>query len=329
MPSLIKRGKYYYIYYYDNQEKRNKGFSTRETDRAKARRKLKEFEARLTLQITPSNFVSPERLRIRISDALKLFLSTREISLKSVKAYHTAIKHLINAIDDIPVAHVTPRKYVEFLTYINERPLSRNSKANYTRHIFALFNWLAKQKIIDENPVTKIKPERKEPRPFDTQQLQLLFDFLKDYNRYYYDAVKLIYLVAYRIGEFTRAEWSDFDFDDEIIYVRNTKGNATIIPMLKDTREHLEQSVLPRKGKISVWSRPDSMRSFWRTVKAKTGLDFGVHALRKARGTDLANAGANPFFLQKYMRHEEIKITLQYYVKIDIAKAKAQLDSIL
>lgn len=329
MAYLVLRNKIFHIYYYDNFTKHIKSVSTRTNNKTEANKKLKEFIAKQTLNLHPSHFVKPDKHRLNISEALELLIASKSISKSYKTSFHLAIKHLINAIGNVPVSQINEMKYNVFIQYLNRSELSQTSKATYTRHIFTLFNFLVQNKILETNQTSKLKAERKEVRPFDSEKLPILFDYLKSTNKKYYDAVKLIYLCAYRISEFTSAEWSDFDFKNERIYIRNTKGNATIIPMLQDTKEHLLQSNFNKNGRVSDWKNKDGMKTFWKTAINNLNLQFNYHSLRKARGTDLANSGANPFFLMKYMRHSDMKVTMQYYIKIDLDKAKVQLNNVL
>lgn len=55
-------------------------------------------------------------------------------------------------------------------------------------------------------------------------------------------------------------------------------------------------------------------------------MDYNLHQLRKTRGTDLANKGVNPLFLHKFMHHENIKTTMDYYIRVDMKMMEADIN---
>lgn len=344
MAFLRSRGKknIYHIYWYDSQTKNIKSKSTKTSNKREATSKLKIFEAKFHLGIDKKDSeLIPVYKSTTIQEAFNLFIETRKTqdrSVHTISHYENVFNDFLNSTDKRYLIDFNKEDYFNYLSYLNKdrtintkgtkKKLSQNSKANYIRHLFAFFKWLKDNDYIEKNIIDKLKLENKTPRPIEISDLNLLLEELKNHNKIYYDAVKLIYLCAYRISEFISAELKDFDIENNIVYVKNSKANNLndSIPMLKDIKEHIEQ--IDQKV-FGYWKSPDGMKSFWKRAIDKLNLRFSFHALRKARGTELANNGANPYFLKEFMRHSELKTTLNYYVKINKDKARKQLDSVL
>lgn len=326
MSYLVLRNKIYHIYYYDRLSQKIKSFSTRAKDKATANKILKSFDAKRELNMLPDSFAKKNQM-IKLSAALKLFKSQKQND-KTRKAYQTASDHLIASCGDKYVIQYTNIDYFKLLDRFNLLNLSINSRSNYTRHLSSFFNWCVKNEFAKKNIIEKIKSEKKEVEPICAEHLNQIFQNLLERNLMKeYNFVKLLYLTAFRIGELISAHGEDFNIDEEIIFVRNSKGKRIDkIPMLQEIKLHLLEFP-PPSGKIFDYKSTNAARIFWYTVNRKLGLNYKIHQLRKTRGTDLANLGVNPYFLQKFMRHSDIKTTLNYYVKIDLTKMKNEIDS--
>lgn len=126
MAYLVKRGKYYHLYYYDSALSKLKTRSLKTTDRATARRELKKFEAKKTLKLDTDNFVPVSEFTLTLTQALDMYFATRRLAPKTEVAYQTAVKRLIGVVGNIAVGELTPRKYLEFITALNSENLSKN-----------------------------------------------------------------------------------------------------------------------------------------------------------------------------------------------------------
>lgn len=212
--------------------------------------------------------------------------------------------------------------------------IAQNTKANYTRHLYSFFQWLVKNKFIKENIIEKFKVEKKIVETIPTEDLQIIFDFLNNHNsKINCDLIKLKYYAAYRAEELLSARAEDFDFKSKIVRINNNKADRLDeIPMVNDLYKHLQQMNIPESGKITKL-KYEGLRSFWKRAQSKlieNGLikkEYTLHQLRKARGTDLANQGVGPLFLHKFMRHENIRTTMDYYIKVDLKKMADEINS--
>lgn len=324
MAFLRKQGKYFHIVYWDKTERKLKSFTTKETNPGTAKGMLKNYEAQRTLNILPQNLHTE---RIQFSKAVELLLFDKEIKGlpdKTRAAYKTAEKIFINICRDKPIDTYTTFDIKKFIDTLTKEDYSPNTTANYTRHLHAVFNYALKNNYIDRNIMVRTSPVRKEVKPFEPGDLEeLLNTLLKRGMKQHHDFVKLAYLCALRISEAVAVEAEDFDLANNTMYVRNSKGKRIDkIPILNDIKKHIKQMDLPATGRIFKFASKDSIKTFWNTAVKKLNYRYTFHQLRKTRGSYLANKGIEPLFLQRFMRHKDIRTTLAYYVKIDNEKMR-------
>ncbi len=356
-----KHSKTWRIYWYDHGKLRSTSAKTR--IESIARKKAKEDTAKRQLNLNDDNLVSPYDPRLKLSAAMDLFISTNDFTDKTIRQYRDIVlKDFISVVGDKAVNTYNNMDYLKWVKSLNavrilkrgkketKINLSKNTKANYTRHLNRFFNWLLKNELIKKNFIEKIKPEKKEVRPIPLNLLPDLWNKMKEYNDSnnhlykksslkYYELFKILFLGAYRANELINAQVEDYDFNSGkygIVHIRNSKGKRTdVIPMPKDLRDHLLQLKLPEKGRITYLSY-DGLHSFWERFQNylnknlnEKKYDYTIHQFRKSRGTYLANHKLSPLFLQMFMRHKNIATTMEYYVLIDIEKVGEEINSIL
>jgi len=340
---LPKGSKVYHIGFYDSLTGKSRHISAKTRSEAEAKRLAKQKTAELRLHIRDERLIKPSDHKYKLSEAYNFYTTQRNLSVKTDKAYSVALRTLYKAVGDKLLYRYTRQDYFKLIHYLNSKNLAQNSKANYTRHLNTIFNWLVKNKFIQNNFFDKIKEEKKEVDPIPLDELEIIFSYLKTLkDKKYYSIIKSKYLGAYRLGEIVNAEYSDYDFENKIVHIRNSKGKRVDkIPLVKDFRTHLLSCKLQTTGRAYNLSY-EALTSFWQRMttklsqideaaepelaKYKIKKKYGLHQLRKARGTYLANIGVNPLFLQKYMRHKNFATTQQYYIKINIDLARNNID---
>lgn len=333
--------KTYRIRYTDPSLKKVCSISARTRDKKEAQRKAKDLTAQHQLKIRTNNFISNPNRSIKLKEALDLYTVARNIKPKTKQAYDIAIDHLISAAGDKPLYrfsksdNILLQKHLNLLTTKRrgggkEIPVSINTRANYTRHLFAFFKWLADQQYVSENIISKVKPEKKSVEVISPEDLQTIFKALEEHTeKRNQDLIKLKYFAAYRAEELLKATVEDFDFRNKIVRIKNFKGSRVDeIPMVADLYDHLKKMELPKSGRITNLKYM-GLRSAWQRVIDNLGMTYNLHQLRKTRGTNFANLGVSPIFLHKFMRHENIKTTMDYYIRVDIKMMENEINKLL
>ena len=332
-----KQSKTWRIAFYDPITRKLTSISAHTYNQAEAKRQARDLSAKHRLRLTTSNLINNPNRQLTIFQALKIYSSHKKLKEKSNKAYRIACEHLIAACGDKPLFQFNKSDNLILHQHLNDRKINRgkssekklstNSIANYTRHLYSLFKWLKEQDFIHENIISKTKTELKKVEVISEQDLELIFSHSKKHcEKRNSDLILLKYYAAYRAQELLMAKAEDFDFKNKIVTINNFKANRQDqIPMVNDLFEHLKQMNLPPSGRITEL-KYEGLRSVWDRLMDRLQMNYSLHQLRKTRGTQLANKGVNPIFLQKFMRHENIKTTMDYYIRIDLMKMEKEIN---
>lgn len=333
MASLYNRGKYIWIKWYDKNKKKYESLSTKIPNNKEGWLRAKRFKVDVEARIRLSRYEFNYIVNIPIlSDALIQFVANKQettrskLALKTIDIYKNAVKKFIDVAGDKLVTNYTPEDFHKLEANMTANKLSINTQSIYSRQLHSLFNFILKKKWIKTNPIDKIKGEYKDVIPLSADQLTAIFDYCKPKPEKFI-MVKLMYLCALRISEMNAMYKEDFDLVNNLVYIRNIKGKRMdSIPMLSDIKKFIQDEKLVGAGKITVYEHKDSVKSFWANMIKNVGFHSHTHQLRKTRGTDLANAGVDPLFLQKFMRHRDFRTTQKSYIKIDMVKMTNHID---
>lgn len=332
------------IGFYDDITKKPRSISAKTRSEAEAKRKAKDFSAERRLNIQQEQYLKTRDRSIKLSEGLELYFSQKKLKPNTIQSYKLAVKQFISVTGDKYLYRYSRIDGINFNNYLNnhtrkgtkntQQHISQNTKANYTRHLYSLFHWFVKNKLIKENIIEKFKIEKKQVETIPPEELKTIFKAFEGVNlKKNRDLIMLKYFAAYRAEELLSAKTEDFNFNTRIVKISNLKANRVDeIPMVDDLYQHLQQMDLPKSGKITKLNY-QGLRSVFRRVQARLikkntiSNEYTLHQLRKSRGTDLANQGISPLFLHKFMRHENIKTTMDYYIKVDLQKMAAEINS--
>ena len=156
---LPKNSKVYHIGFYDDLTGRSRHLSAKTRIESEAKRLAKQKTAELRLKIRDDRLVKLNDVSFTLSKAFEFYKTQRTLTDKTDIAYKTALKNFYEASGDKPLYKYTRQDYFKLVQYFNNKNLSQNSKANYTRHLSSLFNWLVKNKFVENNFIDKIKEE--------------------------------------------------------------------------------------------------------------------------------------------------------------------------
>ena len=211
---------------------------------------------------------------------------------------------------------------VELRIKQNEKKLS----AQTVRHALALLRRLCNfgvNKQLCEGSKFKIElvPVNNEKTEdlSDDQLNRLLNAINEDSHPYAGPMMKLALFTGMRRSEMFRLKWDDVKFEQEFIYLRDTKGGRTEkIPLNQAAAELLNS--IPRADKNYVFpGRNGQRRDITKQVnriKANAGLpaDFRpLHGLRHVYASMLASSGqVDMYTLQKLLTHKDPKMTQRY-----------------
>lgn len=135
--------------------------------------------------------------------------------------------------------------------------------------------------------------------------------------------IALMYAAGFRVSEVAKLAWSDFDFDRNVIFVRNGKGGKDRLVFLPKTYRNLLVSLHQNShaGNFVFPGTHEGRHISARTVEravAKAATLAGIgkkitpHCLRHAFATHLLENGADIRFVQKLLGHARLETTTIY-----------------
>ncbi len=152
-------------------------------------------------------------------------------------------------------------------------------------------------------------------------------------------ATQLIALMGLRPSEVAALNINDVDFDNELIWLRDTKSRA-------DQDAYIPKRMMsPLNAFIANLNRPPETRVFllrsgvpWSRVHVRQAVTFigqmldisnlVPRQLRKTFGTRLSRMGVRPAQLAKIMRHADPATTLRHYVDVDECEIRSIMEVI-
>lgn len=329
-----KQSKFWQIGWYDPVTgKPGSPVSTRTQNKKLAEQMMKDFEKELAgRKVTgtaPTDQLA-EVTSILLSEAFKLYqqdkVNTGEaLSDLTLRNYKTALNNLYRTAGDKQIHTYTRDDYNAFVEglWVRDangkalREMSQNSKAIYTKCVFALFAWLTEEKYIPDNPMKRVVEEEKEFVIISAAELKKIRDYTEEKTKYT-PLLEYLVLSAFRIQEALNLKYSDIC--ENIIKVKGKGGKYDYIPIIPEMREYLKTLPSDQGGEELVF--PGKYRAFhqyWRRMIKATGLrdDITPHDLRKYCLSKMANAGVPINFVQRYARHSSIQTTMKYYIRAD------------
>lgn len=248
---------------------------------------------------------------------------------------------------------------------MNEKNLSAWTMKHARKIMHIAFEKAVDEKIIAQNPVTKIEIPNKQSKPRKTltsEELKILFTNLE--NTRWYWAVKFMLVTGLRRGELLALKWSDIDFTNRRIIVDesnsisglgDTKSSKIHYVPLSDKaiyylnkqkellqnefnpilyNEELQKLDLIFPSEKGTLMKPDSFNSVLDRINRKTGLHVTPHMFRHTF-VYMAKGKMTLSELQEALGHDESTTTLDIYgtmlsdtqkVASKIDEAFAQLD---
>lgn len=269
-------------------------------------------------------------------------------SPSTIKRYKQAIGYYIkfsNITELEEVSNITIRDM--FFTGRMERNWRPATFISYQKSLSVFFAWCVKQGHLKENPIADLespKLERRLPRSISKQDAYKLLEGIFNYPyeskfiRYRNHAIfSMLVFAGLRKKEILQLRYTDVDFDNLTIFIREGKGNKDrVIPINQTLAMSLVKYEAERKlRKItcaqffasSVCNKGLSESTLIRMVgafKTSTRINFTLHRLRHTFATLMLAGGCDIYSLSKMMGHEDIRTTT-WYLHATTEHLKAQM----
>ncbi len=209
--------------------------------------------------------------------------------------------------------------------------LAPASRRDYQDALRALFKWLHKRGLRDDDPCSDLLPikvPRGEPKPITTEQLRILLSRARRRRLRGY-----LLLGAYqglRVSEISRVHSDDVDLLAGTIRVDGKGGTDCVLPLHHLVAQYAQDA--PDGWWFPSYSRPGPVTggNVSRVIgdhMDRCGVHATPHCLRHWHATELLRAGANLRVVQRSLRHANLQTT-QIYTRISDDQIHAALEAL-
>ena len=263
---------------------------------------------------------------------IKVNKNLSKITLEAYQRYILQYKEYIieNNINYVNVKNEDIINYLEYLHTINKK------SSTISRHLASIrlfYQYLAKSKIVKEDPTKGIqspKIEKKAPSVLSSQEVSLLLDQPKgeDLKSIRDKAMlEIAYATGMRVTEIISLNISDIDLTNSSVTCK-TENKQRIIPLgkmsLHALQEYMETARLnmikddnEQALFVNVNGKRLTRQGFWKIIKyykeqAHISKEITPHVLRHSFATHLLQNGADLKSIQSMLGHSDISSTQVY-----------------
>lgn len=267
---------------------------------------------------------------------IELFLIKKEALSKETKYnYLNAIKKLLTQVDK-PLTEMTDIDIAYYLRWYQDRNVPNNGSKNKNstvnnerRFLSAFFSWMRSQKLIYDNPVESVDKKPVERQPIDYFQVKDI-EMLREGCETTRDRaiVEVLRSSGLRVGEVSRINIADVDFNTGDVWVRREKGGRNTPAYLDDVAMYYLNKYLADRTDdcpaLIVWDKAPykrlskcGIRAALKCIADRQGMQTRVypHKMRKTLGMTLKNKGYDIGVIQEVLGHNSPQTTSRYYAE--------------
>lgn len=244
-------------------------------------------------------------------------------------------EYLKDAYKEMDLREIGGQAIKGFLKYLNDkvskrtgRPYTSRTKITIYGVVKLLFKCLYMKELILFNPTSNIRykppggPKRKEI--LAQQQMAGFLDGIDiDAHLGLRDRTvfELMYSSGLRVGDASRLNVEDIDFENRMILIKRSKGGKDrIVPVSKVAMSFLKQHLFGReKGALFTGKqgrlRPGAINSRLKKLLKEQNMyrkGLSTHSIRYSIATHLLGNGADLRYVQALLGHDSIETTSHY-----------------
>lgn len=211
--------------------------------------------------------------------------------------------------------------------------------ARATGALSAMLTFAVERGLLTDNPArgVQLNKRRKMERFLSTKELKKLGEVLNQEEKqtehiWVVAAIRLLILTGCRKGEILNLEWSQVDFEHNVLRLPDSKTGAKVVPVGQSVIDLLE--TLPRLAR-SEYVLPSiksdgplvGLQKAWEGIRAKARLDdVRLHDLRHSFASVAVAGGSSLFIVGKILGHKDSRTT-EIYAHMADDPLKATTDS--
>lgn len=220
-----------------------------------------------------------------------------------------------------------------YLAVYKQKGLCSRTLSTMRSYLYAFFEWLTNEEIINKNPCSRIKPikyNRDIKKPFTDVEIDAIRSACKTVRER--ALIELLLSSGIRRAELCDLRINDINFTDMSIIVRNGKGGKKRMTYMNDLsltyiKKYLsEKAPYNENDKLFSTKHGDltysGLRYILKKIEEKSGVsNVHPHRFRRTFATSLANRGMDIQEVQQLLGHANINVTMQY-VCVDDSRVK-------
>ena len=294
-----------------------------------------------------------------IVDFLQHGQSVRNLSDRTLRAYHSDLSQFQQHMTETNMVEITPAELETYLDKLGTGPYRDTSIRRKVAALKVFFRFLEEQGVVVESPARKLKIKRpvenRVPTVLSPKEIRSLLAAPKDQiaelsgtrdqspggrNRYFCAIrdnviLELLFSTGIRIGELVALNTSDVDLDRRLIQItgRATRGRAVALTsdvVVGALAQYLEMRgdrtldtpalFVGRSGtRLTIYSIENIFKKHVRIAEIKRHIT--PHSLRHTMAAMLVNSGTDIREVQEILGHASI-LSTQVYTKLPIAKGR-------
>lgn len=339
MASVILRGEYYHIQWYDPFEKNVKSKSTGLTagraNKLKAERYAEKLQKELTMQSKKLKEIGIER--ISIADAYAHFLRNNQgKDPKTIKDYDRFYRKFTETFDpSSSCSSITKIKVEDWLNEIKKLPYAKNTIHGYGKQCNNFLNFLFEYNytpMFRINRDVKTKPEVKEKIIFNDQDIISIFDGLVKKSQNFVTVIYMLFYTGLRPSDIMNIKLDGIDLKNRTLkYYSPKRKKYREIPFHRDLVKVLKIVIGANKSEMLLTYRATEAISYMVSkYLTKIGLNNKGYSARTFRKTFITFCRSkfriDASTVRELVGHEHGNTTDKYYNDIDIGTMKEALD---
>lgn len=269
-------------------------------------------------------------------ETLRREMRLRNYSLKTIKAYQSCIRALIQHTHPVHPRALTDADIKKFLIHLVEHGRYSSGTINQIINALRFLYVEIYKRPLALGEIPRPKKERKLPVVLSQQEVLRIFDALT--NMKHRVMLMLVYSAGLRVGEVVALRHQDIDSDRMMVHIRGGKGKKdryTILsPVVLEALRQYWKQYTPREWLFEgqIPGKRYSIRSaekVFETAVQKAGItkDVSIHSLRHAFATHMLEQGTDLRFIQTLLGHSSIKTT-EIYTHVTHQKMSSLLSPI-
>lgn len=298
---------------------------------------------------------------MNVQQAIDQFLhhgqSERNLSERTLRAYHSDLSQFHHHLNDEAMVEITPEHLETYLDKLGTGPYRDTSIRRKVAALKVFFRYLEEAGVVQESPARRLKIKRpvenRVPTVLSTREVRALLSAPKDQigeliggrdqspggrNRYFCAVrdnliLELLFSTGIRIGELVALNVSDVDLQTRQIKITGRATRGRSVSLSSDVVRAAIQQYLDLRGersletpalfvgrsgtRLTIYSIENIFKKHVRLAEIKRHIT--PHSLRHTMATMLVNSGTDIREVQEILGHASI-LSTQVYTKLSIAK---------